>query len=595
MIHIFRKSLEIASQPGKLVSRPLQKIFHHHYAEKRFARTLFVVDIVVLVSIAVSVGLILAFTVFRPAKIVNLVHVDATVAPSDVVSGGLSTLIFRYENTSSEELRFARLNLGFPAHFEQTEAPADLTEVAPQTYDLGSIAPGANGSIKLSGVMFGDVGGDQVFQSTLSFVYGPNDRTATKFSEHVFHPSHSTLALELTLPDRVVQGQQAQGKITYKNTGTVDFPQIQIEPIWPEGFVLVSSSPALLAEGNSFILNGLQAGQEGTISFVGQMPPTESVDFIFNPSFTFGDDYYTQDRLTQNVKLLPSQIKTTTTFSPETITPGGTMVVTVAYEHIGELPINDLAININTLNQPLFQKPSYEVLQTVTAVQPGDIGSASITVRFNSSIDARTVSTYQQLSALVKTYVNYTLTQDDLPPAQISLLGASDSLNITSPVVLESFGRYASPQGDQLGRGPLPPLVGEETKYWVFMTIRGTTNDLENLKMDADLGPGVTFTGKQSVSYGESLNYNTTDHSITWTIGSLPPTLAPGSQMVSVAFEVAITPTADMIGKTPTLLASPLVSARDTFTGTFVSARGSTITTNLPYDSMAAGLGVVEE
>ena len=550
-------------------------------------------DIAVLAAITLSTALILYFTIFAPPEIVDQIRIDATVAPSDVVSGGLSSLVIRYENTSSQELRFARLNLSFPAHFELKEAPGEFTEVAPQTYDLGTIPAGAVNSIKLRGVMFGDVGGEQTFVSALSFTYGPRDRTATKTDEHNFRPSRSTLVLELILPEKVVQGQHVNGQIKYKNTGEVDFPEIIITPVWPNGFTLLTSSPTLSDGG--FRLSSLKAGNEGIVSFSGQMPPTESTDFVFHPSFTFGDDRYTQDTLTQSVKLLPSQISVTTEFSSDTITPGGTMTGTVSYEHVGELPVKNLSINFYTLNQPLFQKSTFEVIDDVISVSPGDKGTTTITLRFNTSVNSRDVSSYENLIATIKTFVNYSLGEDGLPPAAVSLLATTDTFKITSPIILETFGRYTSPQGDQIGRGPLPPMVGEPTKYWVFMTIHGTTNKLENVKMEADLGPGVTFTGKQSVSYDGSVEYDVATNSVSWTVGSLPATLAPESDIISAAFEVSLTPTEDMVGETPTLLSAPLVTARDTFTGAFVTARGSTITTDLPYDSMAAGLGVVTD
>ncbi|MEK7105170.1 MAG: hypothetical protein AAB865_00585 [Patescibacteria group bacterium] len=592
MQHIFRKATHIATHPGRIVSHPLKKMYERHYKDKKFARTLFVVDILVLAAIATSVGLILAFTVFAPAKIVDQVHIDATVAPTIVVSGDLSTLVIRYENASGEALRFARLHLDFPAHFELKDTETSLEEIAPQTYNLDTLDPHESGSLKIHGVMFGDVGGEQKFTSTLTFQYGERDKSATKTSEHTFSPARSTLALQLILPERVVQGQQVEGKILYKNTGTVDFPEISVEPVWPKDFILIQSSPALT--NGRFTLSALKALEEGEINFTGQLPPTETTEFVFHPSFSFGETRYKQDSLSQTVKLLPSQLKVATDYSADTITPGGSLTVTVNYEHVGELPLKNLTINLNTLNQPLFQKPSTIVGETITALGPGDTGSVTTTLRFNASIDPRAVTSYENLSAAIKTFVSYEIVQDGTASAPISLMTSSDALKITSPIILESFGRYTSPQGDQIGRGPLPPLVGEETKYWVFMTIERTTNKLETVKMEAELGPGVSFTGKQSISYGESLDYDASSNSVRWTIGTLPATLAPDSPVISVAFEVAITPSESMVGSTPTLLASPLVTARDTFTGAFVTARGVTITTNLPHDEMAAGFGVVE-
>ena len=587
MKHLMRQSLQIATHPGKLVSHPLKRLYERHYQNKKFARTLFLIDFVVLLAIAVSTALVVYFALFRPPKIIDQVQVDATVAPADVVSGGLSTLVIRYENTSGEALRFTRMHLEYPAHFDLKEVQTEFQEVAPQTYDLGTVEPGASGSIKLHGVMFGDVGGEQKFKSDLTFTYGPNDRSVTKSSEHTFSPSHSTLSLELVLPDQLVQGQEVNGQINYKNTGDVDFPEIAIEPEWPSGFVLRSSTPTLT--NGLFALKALKAHEQGSMEFSGAMPNQEAVDFVFHPSFTFGDDRYTQDVLRQTIKLLPPQLTVTTTFDSTSLTPGGKANLTIHYEHTGEVPLKNVIIRVTSTGA--IVKTPFVKVGTFAELNPSDTGTLTASIPLAATVNANGLSSFTNLSATFQTSVDYAL---ESVPGVVSFVTNATSLPITSPVILESFGRYTSPQGDQIGRGPLPPLVGEETKYWVFLTIRGTTNQLEGVKMEATLGPGVSFTGKQSVSYNGSVDYNAATGVVSWAVGSLPPTLASASPVVSAAFEVALTPTAEMAGSTPTLVASPLLTGRDTFTGAFVTARGAAITTNLPYDQMAAGLGVVE-
>jgi hypothetical protein len=102
------------------------------------------------------------------------------------------------------------------------------------------------------------------------------------------------------------------------------------------------------------------------------------------------------------------------------------------------------------------------------------------------------------------------------------------------------------------------------------------------------------FTGKQSVSVGDSLSYDEANNTVTWSIASLSSTLDPDASVVSVAFEVALTPTEAMRGTIPNLVDRTLMTARDSWTGAFVTAYGATITTNLPHDTLAAGKGTVE-
>ena len=54
--------------------------------------------------------------------------------------------------------------------------------------------------------------------------------------------------------------------------------------------------------------------------------------------------------------------------------------------------------------------------------------------------------------------------------------GDAAELPVATEVAMQNSIRYYTEEGDQLGRGPLPPQVGETTKYWVFVQITNTTN-----------------------------------------------------------------------------------------------------------------------
>jgi hypothetical protein len=164
-------------------------------------------------------------------------------------------------------------------------------------------------------------------------------------------------------------------------------------------------------------------------------------------------------------------------------------------------------------------------------------------------------------------------------------------LPITSPATLSSFGRYATAQGDQLGRGPLPPSAGEETRYWVFWNISGVTNPLSDVTVEGALPPYARFTGKQTVSLGSIIKRE--DGYIVWDVGNMDPNFAPGSRRIGAAFEIGVTPNEAHVGRPLTILDDMAFTARDAITGEVVQAFGARVTTNLPEDVMASGLGNV--
>jgi hypothetical protein len=74
---------------------------------------------------------------------------------------------------------------------------------------------------------------------------------------------------------------------------------------------------------------------------------------------------------------------------------------------------------------------------------------------------------------------------------------------------------------------------------------------------------------------------------LTWQIYSL----APHEQAVA-SFEVAITPSEDQIGTTPTLIARTTVTAHDEFTGNTLSSSAAPLTIAIPTDALGRARGI---
>ena len=146
--------------------------------------------------------------------------------------------------------------------------------------------------------------------------------------------------------------------------------------------------------------------------------------------------------------------------------------------------------------------------------------------------------------------------------------------------------RYYTTDGDQLGRGPLPPQVGKTTKYWVFVKILNTTNALNTAVFNTSLPEGVEFTGKQSTSIGSQLDYNAASRAITWKYDTLP-----ANSQTGLYFEVAVTPKSGQIGQNILLTNSLQFSATDDFTNKKFEFSRSPLTNVLNLNDAGHSLG----
>jgi hypothetical protein len=590
---VTKKAVCLFAHPGRMALFPLAHWYERRYRGRyKFARLTFVFDLL-LVGFALGLGSIaLALALYHPLSFADKITFEASVAPNEIVSGASSTLVIHYENGTGKELRDARLSLEFPAHFLLEGIESDIGSANDRTVTLGTIPVDGFGSVKIRGVMFGDVGGEQTFQSTLSFTHGEKNVAGSKTDQYAFTPTRSTLVLSLSLPERMIAAHRMVGILSYENTGQTDFPKIVISPEWPSGFVLESSDVPLM--DGAFHLPIVTAESKGTMRFSGILGDTEGTTaFAFHPSIAFGADQYKQETLSAEATVLPIPLRISHSVDADTVRPGGSARVTVTYENIGDEALIDVRLAVES--QSPFARFETVTISTkddprLASVEPRTSGTAVIEVPLLAAIGQTATNVYENVPFM--TWASGTFDADGMK--DVVVMDDELSCLMTSPLALDAFARYAAPSGDQIGRGPLPPSVGESTKYWVFWNLRNTTNSLSNVRVEGELGEHVSFTGRQTVSTGNGVTFDFDSNQIVWTADTISPTFSPSSKVVGIAFEVAITPDDAQTGTIPTLLKNIRVTATDAATGAFVSASGATVTTDLPNDALAAGKAAVQ-
>lgn len=161
------------------------------------------------------------------------------------------------------------------------------------------------------------------------------------------------------------------------------------------------------------------------------------------------------------------------------------------------------------------------------------------------------------------------------------------SLKTKAEIAVQGAAYYTSPQGDQLGIGPLPPLVGIPTNYWVFWEVQSSA-DWKNLVISARLPKGVELTDSRSLLAGE-FNYNPETRQLIWKV----PEFSGREESYHLGFEIQLLPTADQIGEVPVLLGDAKYYATDVLTGEEADGVLEKLTANLDKDRFNSGNGKV--
>lgn len=551
---VMRTGVHIARRPGSALSTSISKRLSKRGLKHRIFDA-------VIVGVLVIIALAAVLMLFRadPGRRVDF---SAVVAPTEVVSGGDSTLSINYTNNSNKTLQDVTLTLTYPPFFALQDVDHPSFEPETNTIEIGELAPGANGLVKIRGVMFGDIGGEQTFASTLGYGWDAG-KTGVKEQTYLFSPSSSALVIETQLPDRLVSGQRIAGSILLRNDGPITFPEAAIHAVFPEDFLLRTTSIAQRSD-ETWIVPSIEPGDELVIEYIGNLSLNEDEEatFLFEPSFVFGDERFVQDTLSETVSTVRPPVSVRLEDIPASVSAGTSVQASVHWDDQTDLAIGDVKIRV----EGATNEPEWSIDTPVTA------GSREVSLIPRSGTGTNRTVTFTPV-------VEFTL---DETGETVTIIGEPAESLLTTSVSLGGFARYFTSAGDQLGRGPLPPRAGDETIYWAFLNVQDTFNDLSDVTVTASLPANVAWVNRQSVTKGSGVTSN--GSSIRWNLGNLDATVSNGT-IAAASFALAITPSTNQVGTTPPILTNVRLEGRDVWTRQTVVKTLGSITTQISEDS----------
>ncbi|MDP3771632.1 MAG: hypothetical protein Q8R16_05000 [bacterium] len=178
-----------------------------------------------------------------------------------------------------------------------------------------------------------------------------------------------------------------------------------------------------------------------------------------------------------------------------------------------------------------------------------------------------------------------------VPTARIS--GSPLTIDVAGELRISSSARYFTPEGDQVGRGPLPPRVGQTTKYWVTWEVQSFLRDADRVVVRAKLPDGVEWTGRAMTTVGEEPTFDVASRIVRWNIAGLHRTVGDDRTVASASFELALIPLPEHVGSFATLLEMTQASGVDDLRAE-LGDTARPVTTELQLDQRAAGNGRVE-
>ncbi|MBI4457997.1 hypothetical protein HY633_03485 [Candidatus Uhrbacteria bacterium] len=294
---------------------------------------------------------------------------------------------------------------------------------------------------------------------------------------------------------------------------------------------------------------------------------------------------------------LTVSVDVTQPLGAEALAPGQTVAFAVRYQHRGTRPLYGLRLRLQAPDSLIEAVSPAELTwdkastAELAEVQPGSSGEVTGSFVVRSGLRPADLVAAGGSSLVLKAQADYFYGNDRARLLRTS----SRPLTIPLKTILgvEAAAFYFSPDGDQLGRGPLPPRAGQTTKYWIFLHVTNSLSLVTGALLEASLPEGVEWTGRVSVSAGQTLDYLPMSRGLRWQIGMVPAFSNGDGSRIGASFEVALTPGLKEVGSVPTLISGIRASGFDASSAATVHATAADVTTDLQLDVLASGRGKV--
>jgi len=575
--HPHKFSIAVLLSPIHAAECHYKKHYHMNFAH---ARKLFLFDMILFMSAIVIAVTGVSWRLYDPT-ITDLVYISVKPSHERLVSGTTSDYSIHYENESDVALENPRIILTLPRGLDiLSYANTDvLFDAENNIFTLQTIPAHSSGTIQFSAQFFATPHIENTIHARLVYNQHDTERIEEKTSPSIIVLRDSIIRMSINMLDTALKTDSIPLVIFIENDGDTAIDAVSI-PLDLENFISLKDIHPQIGrlDDNLWYIPTLLPHQKVQLTAtlaINASLQTKQIKLSFTPRIAINGEHIDQNTHTQTITILHPHIRVETQWDTDTSNAHSTRVLTLRLINDSDIAMNSVRITMpanaythaRTFTIPKLPAHSTQEIRGDVYINNTQTNGVDIFTTFPLEIQAR-----------IDTVSNkYFYEQTNTIP-----------LAIGSAVSLSSELRYYTAEGDQLGRGPLPPHIGEETKYWAFVTIANTTSRIQDLHWQATLPSYIRWTGKSSVSHGDDITYNESTRTVYWKYLNLNP-----HSHVGIYLELAFTPTATQYGTSPILLENISLSATDSFIHTDIYRTQPPLDISIPFDTIGKMKGVI--
>jgi len=575
---------------------------------------------------------------------------------AEQIVGQENTFFVFIKNQGRHNLEQVEVVLNFPQGFilESSSPACSQTSFQRCFWSFDQIKKGELKEIEFQGQLFGQADQSQNFDGVLNFYL---TGFSSEFKKTLSSSIKLTPSIFLTwqIPEQSSFGQKIESNIFLENISEEIIPKTQVTVNWPQDFTLTKTNSVLennkgeeieiKESDHQFIwkIDDLNPKDERSLEFEGvfKNPLINELTFSLQASVFNNKEFFPQVEKQKKILLEKFDFNIALEVNGlieriQSCDWGQVLPIGLTYYNQSQQTISDFALKLKLIGgQYVDFDRLYQSRWHYYQGSNAQSSSAFVSKRLSSEIISQSLGTFSDnktkgwssdlipafnqilpgaegiivFDLPIKTSLQATETSE--LKAQISLeilgqgkLGQEDfiweikgnkiELPIKTSLRLKSGARYYDDEHIPLGQGPLPPQVGEETRFSIFWRIKNTTNPIKNIFVKTKLPDNVIWTGQTKTTHGLIL-YQEDGQEISWQIPELSIYQGGPYSLVEAQFEVKIIPEESQLKQMLFLTEDIFLTAEDQLTNDLIFDKTNALDTNLEDDPWGKNQGVVIE
>lgn len=603
-LHVADTASDLKQNWGALEEQAPEPIEERHYEDRSlsfFVKLLIAAALFCLVAVGIG-----AYLFLNGSSLISGDNIDIQISGPVSIPGGTPVAFdIQSSNKNNVDLQAVDMEVSFPAG---TTDPADPTkELTTADEYIGDLAAGASVKKTVQAIIFGEENLQKQVMVTLTYKIKGSNSIFTKTSSYDVLINSSPISVSVSSVKQITSGQEFDMNVELRSNSQQTLKSVLLKAQYPFGYTFISSNVQPLSDKATWAVGDIPPGGTRTITVHGKLLG-EDADvraFHFNAgarSSTNANQIGTQymsveqdlsiekpfislkvtvenDSSTNDyIGTFDQQVRVTIDWANNLPTPVSNVVLSAhlsgsAYDKLRVRP--DIGYFRSQDNVIIWNAQTNPELQTVAA---GASGSVSFTVTPTDTGD--TDNPLVNPTVVFDVDVSGSRTQEaNVPETLTAAVGRT--IKVSSNVSLS--GRIVRSIGPFQNTGPIPPKSEQTTTYTVIWTIDNTSSAVNNAQVVATIPPYVSWLGLISPAT-ENMSFASDTGTITWNVGNVGTYAAANGRRREVAFQLAVTPGANQIDTSPTIINRAELTATDGFTGAALTSAQDYLTTSFSTD-----------